>query len=325
MRIRQDKSAARSVKDPEEFGRVAVIFGGTSTEREISIKTGTAVLAALLRRGVAAFGFDPREQLLPELLARGTDRVWIALHGPGGEDGTLQGALECLGLPYTGSGVMGSAIGMDKLRTKRLAQAAGIPTSDYVELTGEQDLEAALARLKLPLIVKPATQGSSVGMTKVERAQDFAPAYRVAAAVDHSVLAEAWISGAEYTVSILNDRALPSIRIQPATTFYDYEAKYLRNDTQYFCPSGLSKPAEEHLAALGLAAFAAVGAEGWGRADFMMDGSARPQLLEVNTVPGMTDHSLVPMAAKAAGLSFEELVWRILESSFTRVPIKAGA
>ncbi len=324
MRIRHDKSAARSIKTPQEFGRVAVILGGTSTEREVSLKTGAAVLAALQRRGVAAFGFDPREQLLPELLAAGTDRVWIALHGPGGEDGTLQGALECLGLPYTGSGVMGSAIGMDKLRTKRLAQAAGIPTSDYVELTGEQDLEAALARLKLPLIVKPATQGSSVGMTKVERAQDFAPAYRVAAAVDPSVLAEAWISGAEYTVSILNGRALPSIRIQPATTFYDYEAKYLRDDTQYFCPSGLSKPAEEHLAALGLAAFAAVGAEGWGRADFMMDASARPQLLEVNTVPGMTDHSLVPMAAKAAGLSFEELVWRILESSFTRVPIMAG-
>jgi D-alanine-D-alanine ligase len=324
MRIRQDQSAARSVTDPAQFGRVAVIFGGTSTEREVSLKTGAAVLAALQRRGVDAYGFDPREQLLPELLTRGTDRVWIALHGPGGEDGTLQGALECLGLPYTGSGVMGSAIGMDKLRTKRLAQAAGIPTSDYVELTGEQDLEAALARLKLPLIVKPATQGSSVGMTKVERAQDFAPAYRLAAAVDHSVLAEAWISGAEYTVSILNGRALPSIRIQPATTFYDYEAKYLRNDTQYFCPSGLSKPAEEHLAALGLAAFAAVGADGWGRADFMMDGTGRPQLLEVNTVPGMTDHSLVPMAAKAAGLSFEDLTWRILESSFTRVPIKAG-
>jgi D-alanine-D-alanine ligase len=325
MRIRHDPAAARSVKTPAQFGRVAVILGGTSTEREVSLKTGAAVLAALQRRGVAAFGFDPRTQLLPELLTAGTDRVWIALHGPGGEDGTLQGALECLGLPYTGSGVMGSAIGMDKLRTKRLAQAAGIPTSDYVELTGEQDLEAALDRLKLPLIVKPATQGSSVGMTKVERAADFAAAYRIAAAVDPSVLAEAWISGAEYTVSILNGRALPSIRIQPATTFYDYEAKYLRNDTQYFCPSGLSKPAEEHLAALGLAAFAAVGAEGWGRADFMMDGSARPQLLEVNTVPGMTDHSLVPMAAKAAGLSFEELVWRILETSFTRVPIKAKA
>ncbi len=321
MRIRQDQSAARSAQTPEEFGRVAVVFGGTSTEREVSLKTGAAVLAALQRRGVDAFGFDPRDELLPQLLASGTDRVWIALHGPGGEDGTLQGALECLGLPYTGSGVMGSAIGMDKLRTKRLAQAAGIPTSDYVELTGEQDLEAALARLKLPLIVKPATQGSSVGMSKVERAQDFAAAYRVAAAVDHSVLAEAWISGAEYTVSILNGRALPSIRIQPAKTFYDYEAKYLRNDTQYFCPSGLSKPAEEHLAALGLAAFAAVGAEGWGRADFMMDATGRPQLLEVNTVPGMTDHSLVPMAAKAAGISFDELVWRILESSFTRVPI----
>jgi len=324
MRIRQDKSAAHSARSAQEFGKVAVVFGGTSTEREVSLKTGAAVLAALRRRGVDAFGFDPRDQLLPELLSAGTDRVWIALHGPGGEDGTLQGALECLGIAYTGSGVMGSAIGMDKLRTKRLAQAAGIPTSDYVELTGEQDLDAALARLALPLIVKPATQGSSVGMTKVERPGELLPAYRVAAAVDHSVLAEAWISGAEYTVSILNDRALPSIRIQPATTFYDYEAKYLRDDTQYFCPSGLSKPAEEHLAALGLAAFAVVGADGWGRADFMMDSAGRPQLLEVNTVPGMTDHSLVPMAAKAAGINFDELVWRILESSFTRVPVQQG-
>jgi D-alanine-D-alanine ligase len=324
MRIKLDPMAARSARDPQQFGRVAVIYGGTSTEREVSLKSGAAVLAALLRRGVEAFGFDPREQPLQELLSAGTERVWIALHGPGGEDGTLQGALECLGLPYTGSGVMGSAIGMDKLRTKRLAQAAGIATSDYVELTGEQDLEAALTRLKLPLIVKPATQGSSVGMTKVERAQDFAAAYRVAAAVDHSVLAESWISGAEYTVSILNGEALPSIRIKPATTFYDYEAKYLRNDTQYFCPSGLSRPAEEHLTQLGLAAFAAVGADGWGRADFMMDSTGRPQLLEVNTVPGMTDHSLVPMAAKAAGISFDELAWRILESSFTRVPIAGG-
>ena len=325
MRIIHDQTAAHSAQTPQEFGRVAVIYGGTSTEREVSLKTGTAVLAALQRRGVDAYGFDPRDQLLPELLSMGTARVWIALHGPGGEDGTLQGALECLGLAYTGSGVMGSAIGMDKLRTKRLAQAAGIPTSDYVELTGEQDLDAALARLKLPLIVKPATQGSSVGMTKVERAEELLPAYRVAAAVDHSVLAEAWISGAEYTVSILAGRALPSIRIQPAKAFYDYEAKYLRDDTQYFCPSGLSKPAEEHLAALGLAAFAAVGAEGWGRADFMMDAARRPQLLEVNTVPGMTDHSLVPMAAKAAGINFDELVWRILESSFTRIPLRPGA
>ncbi|HTV77939.1 MAG TPA: D-alanine--D-alanine ligase [Steroidobacteraceae bacterium] len=324
MRLRQDNAAARRAQTAAEFGKVAVVFGGTSTEREISLKTGTAVLAALRRRGVDAFGFDPRDALLTDLVGAGTGRVWIALHGPGGEDGTLQGALECLGLPYTGSGVMGSAIGMDKLRTKRLAQAAGIATADYVELTGEQDLDAALARLSLPLIVKPATQGSSVGMTKVERAAELLPAYRMAAAVDPSVLAEAWISGAEYTVSILNGRALPSIRIQPAKTFYDYEAKYLRDDTQYFCPSGLSKPAEEHLAALGLAAFAAVGADGWGRADFMMDGTGRPQLLEVNTVPGMTDHSLVPMAARAAGIDFDELVWRILESSFTRVPLPQG-
>ncbi|HEX4052591.1 MAG TPA: D-alanine--D-alanine ligase [Steroidobacteraceae bacterium] len=327
MQLRHESLSARQrIAQAADFGRVAVLLGGRSSEREVSLLSGRAVLAALGRRAVAAEAFDPAERPLAQLLDGGIERVWIALHGPGGEDGTVQGALECLGLPYTGSGVLGSALGMDKLRTKRLAQAAGIATSDYVELTGEQDLDAALARLKLPLIVKPATQGSSVGMTKVERAEQLPAAYRVAAAVDHSVLAEAWISGAEYTVSILNDRTLPSIRIVPAKTFYDYEAKYLRDDTQYFCPSGLSKPAEEHLAALGLAAFAAVGAEGWGRADFMMDAAGRPQLLEVNTVPGMTDHSLVPMAAKAAGISFDELVWRILETSFTRVPLRqAGA
>ena len=325
MRLKLDPTLARRTDDPRDFGRVAVVYGGSSTEREVSIKSGSAVLAALKRRGVEAVGFDPREQPLPQLLSAGTQRVWIALHGPGGEDGTLQGALECLGIPYTGSGVMGSAIGMDKLRTKRLAQSVGIATGDYAELSAESDLEAVLERLGLPLIVKPATQGSSVGMTKVERAADFAAAYRIAAAIDRSVLAESWISGPEYTVSILNAQALPSIRIKPATPFYDYEAKYLRNDTQYFCPSGLSRPAEEHLAQLGLAAFAAVGAEGWGRADFMMDSTGRPQLLEVNTVPGMTDHSLVPMAAKAAGMDFDELVWRILESSFVRVPIAPGA
>jgi D-alanine-D-alanine ligase len=324
VRLTYEPAALRRATQAREFGRVAVLYGGDSSEREISLLSGNAVLEGLRRRGVDAHPFDPRDAALATLTPAGFERVWIALHGPGGEDGTLQGALEYLGVPYTGSGVMGSAIGMDKLRTKRLAQAAGIPTADYVELTGEQDLDAALARLALPLIVKPATQGSSVGMTKVERPGELLPAYRVAAAVDHSVLAEAWISGAEYTVSILNDRALPSIRIQPATTFYDYEAKYLRDDTQYFCPSGLSKPAEEHLAALGLAAFAVVGADGWGRADFMMDSAGRPQLLEVNTVPGMTDHSLVPMAAKAAGINFDELVWRILESSFTRVPVQQG-
>src|SRR6266404_5441112 len=210
---------------------------------------------------------------LSELLARRFDRVWIALHGPGGEDGTLQGALEYLGVPYTGSGVMGSAIGMDKLRTKRLARAVGVATADFVVLTGAQDFEAALERLKLPLIVKPATQGSSVGMSKVERAADLPAAYALAAALETLVFAEAWIAGPEYTVAILQERSLPSIRIETPRTFYDYEAKYFRDDTRYFCPSGLSHSAEEHLANLALAAFEAAGASGWGRVDFMMDGA----------------------------------------------------
>ena len=258
---------------------------------------------------------------LRELVSRKFDRVFIALHGPGGEDGTLQGALEFLGLPYTGSGVMGSAIGMDKLRTKRLAQAVGIPTTEYMVLRSPADLDNCVERLGLPLIVKPATQGSSVGMTKVERREDLAAAYQAASLLEPTVFAEAWITGAEYTVAVLQGRALPSIRIETPATFYDYQAKYFRNDTKYFCPSGLSTEAEKHLANLSLATFAAVGAEGWGRADFMMDKTGKPYLLEINTVPGMTDHSLVPMAARALDINFEQLVWQVLETSFTRTAV----
>ena len=319
MRLKHDASAMRTATDPKEFGRVAVLFGGDSTEREVSLRSGNAVLASLKRRGVDAHAFDPQDKALPTLLTEGFDRVWIALHGPGGEDGTLQGALEYLGVPYTGSGVTGSAIGMDKLRTKRLAHAIGVATADCVVLRGEQDLEVALERLGLPMIVKPATQGSSVGMSKVLTAAELPAAYQAAARVESSVFAEPWITGKEYTVAVLQGRALPSIRIETPNAFYDYEAKYLRNDTRYFCPSGLSAPAEQHLANLALAAFDAVGASGWGRADFMMDTTGRPLLLEVNTIPGMTDHSLGPMAAKAAGIEFDELVWRVLETSFTRV------
>lgn len=303
-----------------DFGRVAVLLGGSSSEREVSLISGRAVLAALRGRGVAAEGFDPAERPLTQLLTAGIERVWIALHGPGGEDGTVQGALECLGLPYTGSGVLGSALGMDKLRTKRLAQAIGVPTADYLVLAGQSDLPLALERLGLPLIVKPATQGSSVGMTRVERAEQLEGAWREALRFDPLVFAEPWITGGEYTVAILQGMALPSIRIETPRAFYDYEAKYLRNDTRYHCPSGLSREAEAHLANLALAAFEACGAEGWGRADFMMDRTGRPQLLEINTVPGMTDHSLVPMAARAAGIEFDELVWRVLETSFARQP-----
>ena len=321
MRLRHS-SQIRHVTEAGDFGRVAVLLGGTSSEREISLKSGNACLAALLKRGVYAHPFDPRDKPLTELVTRKFDRVFIALHGPGGEDGTLQGALEFLGLPYTGSGVMGSAIGMDKLRTKRLAQAVGIPTTEYMVLRGPADLDNCIERLGLPLIVKPATQGSSVGMTKVEKPEQLLPAYQAAALLEPNVFAEAWITGGEYTVAVLQGRALPSIRIETPAIFYDYEAKYFRNDTRYFCPSGLSTEAEKHLANLALATFSAVGAEGWGRADFMMDKTGRPYLLEINTVPGMTDHSLVPMAARALDISFEQLVWQVLETSFSRTRIE---
>ncbi len=320
MRLRHDPKLLRHVTDPKDFGRVAVLLGGTSSEREISLKSGNACLAALLKRGVDAHGFDPKEKPLTELLTRKFDRVFIALHGPGGEDGTVQGALEFMGLPYTGSGVMGSAIGMDKLRTKRLALAVGVPTTDYMVLRSPADIENCLERLGLPLIVKPATQGSSVGMTKVEKAEQLLPAYQAAAMLEPTVFAEPWITGGEYTVAVLQGRALPSIRIETPATFYDYEAKYFRNDTKYSCPSGLSAEAEKHLASLALATFNAVGAEGWGRVDFMMDKAGKPYLLEINTVPGMTDHSLVPMAARALDINFEQLVWQVLETSFTRTP-----
>ncbi len=320
MRLIYQPALLRHVTDPREFGRVAVLFGGDSSEREISLLSGNAVLEALRARGVDAHAFDPRDLPLSDLIAARFERVWIALHGPGGEDGTLQGALEYLGVPYTGSGVMGSAIGMDKLRTKRLALAVGVPTADFVVLREEADFELALERLKLPLIVKPATQGSSVGMTKVERAADLAAAFTAARQLESLVFAEPWIPGKEYTVGILQGEALPSIRIETPKAFYDYEAKYFRDDTRYFCPAGLPAGAEAHLRSLALAAFDAVGASGWGRADFMMDAAGRPLLLEVNTIPGMTSHSLVPMAARALGIDFPELAWRVLETSLTRVP-----
>jgi D-alanine-D-alanine ligase len=321
MHLSFNPAAMQRVTDARAFGRVAVLLGGDSSERAISLLSGNAVLAGLVRRGVDAHGFDPKERALAELLDARFERVWIALHGPGGEDGTLQGALEFLGVPYTGSGVMGSAIGMDKLASKRLAQSIGVATADFVVLHGPDDFDSALERLGLPLIVKPATQGSSVGMTKVERAADLPAAYQAAVKLETSVFAEPWITGGEYTVAILKERALPSIRIETPRTFYDYEAKYFRSDTRYLCPSGLSVMAEEHLANLALASFGAIGAGGWGRADFMMDETGRPLLLEVNTIPGMTDHSLVPMAARAVGIDFDELVWQVLETSTARVRI----
>jgi D-alanine-D-alanine ligase len=320
MRLRYHASGLRRVISAAEFGRVALLLGGSSTEREISLLSGNAVLAALKRRGVDAHAFDPAERPLTDLQRERYARAWIALHGPGGEDGTLQGALEFLGIPYTGSGVLGSAIGMDKLRTKRLAQSIAVPTADFVVLHSVADIELAAEKLGLPMIVKPASQGSSVGMTRVNEHSQLAAAFAAATRVDSVAFAEPWITGGEYTVALLQGQALPSIRIETPREFYDYEAKYFRDDTRYHCPSGLSPPAEAHLASLARAAFDACGAEGWGRADFMMDKTGRPLLLEINTVPGMTDHSLVPMAARAAGMEFDELVWRILETSLVRTP-----
>jgi D-alanine-D-alanine ligase len=312
-------AATRRVRTATEFGKVAVLLGGDSTEREISLLSGNAVLAALLRRGVNAHAFDPLDQPVQNLVSEGFDRVWIALHGPGGEDGTMQGALEWLGVPYTGSGVLASALTMDKLKTKRVVVGAGYAAPDYAVLSGPADLQPALERIGFPMMVKPASQGSSVGITKVKSAAELPRAYAEARAIDPIVFAETFVTGDEYTVGVLQDRGLPSIRIQPATEFYDYQAKYFRNDTQYHCPSGLDAKAEAELQAAALAAFQVTDCAGWGRVDFMRDfATGKFYFIEINTTPGMTDHSLVPMAARQSGIDFEELVWRVLESSFLR-------
>jgi D-alanine-D-alanine ligase len=312
---RQSRAA---VSDPAAFGKVAVLLGGSSAEREISLMTGEAVLEALSRRGVDAHAVDAQTEPVPALLRGGFDRAWIALHGRGGEDGVMQGALEAIGLPYTGSGVIGCALSMDKLRSKQLFTAAGIGTPRYWHLRGPGDFAAAVDALGLPLIVKPAHEGSSVGMTKVEQAEDLPAAWQMADGLDDCVLAESWITGSEYTAAILDERVLPLIRIETPNTFYDYEAKYFSDATRYFCPSGLPATTERRFAAMALEAFRLVGASGWGRVDFLVDGDGRPLVLEVNTVPGMTSHSLVPMAAREAGIDFDELCWRILETSFAR-------
>jgi D-alanine-D-alanine ligase len=312
-------AAARRVTKSADFGKVAVLLGGDSSEREISLLSGNAVLAALKRRGVDAYAFDPSVVPVQNLVDGKFDRAWIALHGPGGEDGLMQGALEWLGIPYTGSGVLASALTMDKLKTKRVVLGGGYAAPEYAVLSSLADLPGALASIGLPLMVKPASQGSSVGMTKVKAPEEFERAYAEARAVDPIVFAEAFITGDEYTVGVLQNQALPSIRIQPATEFYDYQAKYFRDDTQYHCPSGLTAPAETELKAAALAAFQVTDCFGWGRVDFMRDRTTdKFYFIEINTTPGMTDHSLVPMAARQAGMDFEELVWRVLETSFAR-------
>lgn len=298
-----------------KFGKVAVLFGGRSAERDVSLKSGGAVLAALQRSGVDAHAFDPAQRDLSDLRKEKFDRVFIALHGRYGEDGTVQGALELLGIPYTGSGVMASAIAMDKWRTKMVWQAAGLPIPEYEALTAPTDWNAVADHLDLPLFVKPASEGSSVGVAKVKSVEELPAAYAEAAKHDKVVIAESFMSGGEYTVAILNGRALPVIKIEPANEFYDYEAKYLRDDTRYLCPSGLSLEDEAAMQDLALLGFQLIGGEGWGRVDFLRGEDGKPYLLEVNTSPGMTDHSLVPMAARQAGISFEQLVLQVLEGA----------
>lgn len=297
-----------------DFGKVAVLMGGRSAEREISLKSGAAVLAALLRRGVDAQALDPDERVLERLREGGFDRVFIMLHGRGGEDGVIQGALETIGMPYTGSGILGSALGMDKYHCKLIWRALGLPTPPFVCLRGEADLPQAEA-LGFPLMVKPAHEGSSIGMGRAEDAASLRAAWKAAARHDGVVLAERWISGGEYTCAILDGQVLPLIRLETPHAFYDYEAKYLANSTRYHCPCGLAPEAERRFQVLALEAFQVLGCQGWGRVDLLTDQSGEPWLLEVNTLPGMTDHSLVPMAARAAGLDFDELVWRILSTS----------
>jgi len=302
-----------AILNPRSFGKVAVLFGGRSAEREVSLKSGAAVLAALQRSGVDAHAFDPAKRDLHNLLDERFDRAFIALHGRYGEDGTVQGALELMGIPYTGSGVMASSIAMDKWRTKMIWQAAGLPIPDFMMLNEHSDWDAVVQRLGLPLFVKPANEGSSVGISKVKHANELKAAYAEAAKHDKLVIAERFIGGGEYTAAILNGRALPVIKIEPANEFYDYEAKYLRDDTRYLCPCGLSAEQEAEMQALAQQGFAVIGGQGWGRVDFLRGTDGRAYLLEVNTSPGMTDHSLVPMAARQAGISFGQLVVQVLE------------
>lgn len=309
------------VENPETFGRVAVLMGGWSAEREVSLVSGEAVLAGLRRRGVDARGVDLDRKALKALLeleTAGFDRVWIALHGAGGEDGVVQAVLGLLDIPYTGSGVLASALALDKARCKAVWAAQGIPTPSHRRLTADTDFPAVAADIGLPLFVKPVHEGSSLGMTRVVAAEDLETAYRAAAAYDTAILAERLIEGEEYTAAILDGQVLPLLRIEVTEGFYDYRAKYQSEATRFHCPCGLPEDREVRLAELSLRAFEAVGAAGWGRVDFMIDAEGQPWFLELNTVPGMTSHSLVPMAAAAAGIDFDELVWRILATTLDR-------
>jgi D-alanine-D-alanine ligase len=297
------------------LGKTAVLMGGPSAEREISLISGKAVLAALKEKRVDAHAFDPAERDLFELRREGFERVFIALHGRFGEDGTVQGALEVLGIPYTGSGVMASALAMDKWRTKLVWEASGIPTPRYAMVRADSDWERVARALGLPLIVKPAREGSTLGITKVRTAVDMLPAYEFAARFDELVIAEEFVEGQELTASILGETALPLVRIEAPGGNYDYQNKYFTDDTKYHCPAGVRPEIEEEIRRVALKSFRVLGCRGWGRADVMLRPDGSYSFLEMNTSPGMTGHSLVPMAARAAGLSYPDLCVRILENA----------
>lgn len=312
---------ASVAKENLQTGKVAVLFGGDSAEREVSLKSGQAVLQALIDAGFDALAFDPAETPLTELLKSGIDRVLIMLHGRGGEDGTIQGALQFLNIPYTGSGVLGSALAMDKVRSKAIFEARGLPTAKYKVVShgdlADLNAQALMSEFDGQIMVKPSHEGSSIGMSRVQEAEQLQEAIEAALQFDDEVLLEKYIVGQEFTVALLNNEALPSIKMETPRRFYDYKAKYQTDTTSYYCPSGVSDMEESKLSELAVKAFAAVGARGWGRVDLMQDQQGDYYLLEVNTVPGMTEKSLVPMAAKAGGLSFQQLVISILKSSET--------
>ncbi len=308
-----------------KFGKVVVLMGGQSAEREISLQSGRAVLQTLQAAGIDAHGLDAADAgLVSTLSSGGYARAFIALHGRGGEDGVVQGLLDALGLPYTGSGVLGSALAMDKLRTKQVWESAGIPTPPFTPLGDAAEVAARKDALPYPVIVKPAHEGSSIGISKVDSADQLEGAWQLARKYDDEIFAEQWISGREYTAGILLDETLPLICLETPNTFYDYAAKYEADTTRYLIPCGLAAADEALLQEQALAAFRAVGASGWGRVDFMLDGDNRPWFIEVNTVPGLTDHSLVPMAAHAGGVDFTRLVCRILESTLAQPPAACG-
>lgn len=309
-------SQNRKIKNSSDFGRVAVLYGGTSAEREVSLDSGQAVLAGLKRSDIDAFGIDIGAQVINQLQQHEFDRAFIVLHGRGGEDGVIQAVLQSMGCPYTGSRMQGSALAMDKLRTKLVWTSLGIPTPPFVYAKTLTDFQKVESQVGFPCIVKPVHEGSSIGMSKVDKPEQLQPAGELAFRYDTEVIVERWVSGGEYTVAILGNEALPIIKLETPNQFYDYEAKYKTDTTRYLCPCGLPENEEQSLRQQGLDAFAVLGTKGWGRIDFMRDEQGKSWLIEANTVPGMTSHSLVPMAARQAGYDFDELVWRILESSF---------